>query len=117
MPASKTLLIVYHSMTGGTHQMAQAVCQGAADAEPGVAVHLLHAPEAHAADVLAADGYVFATPENLAAISGLMKDFLTAATTVCSTRSTAARMPAWSARAAMAATLRGRWTASPLAGA
>lgn len=75
MPASKTLLIVYHSMTGGTHQMAQAVCQGAADAEPGVAVHLLHAPEAHAADVLAADGYVFATPENLAAISGLMKDF------------------------------------------
>jgi multimeric flavodoxin WrbA len=25
--------------------------------------------------VLAADGYVFATPENLAAISGLMKDF------------------------------------------
>lgn len=75
MPASKTLLIVYHSMTGGTHQMAQAVCQGAADAEPGVAVRLLHAPEAHAADVLTADGYVFATPENLAAISGLMKDF------------------------------------------
>jgi multimeric flavodoxin WrbA len=25
--------------------------------------------------VLEADGYVFATPENLAAISGLMKDF------------------------------------------
>ncbi|HSQ73537.1 MAG TPA: NAD(P)H-dependent oxidoreductase, partial [Rubrivivax sp.] len=27
------------------------------------------------ADVLAADGYLFATPENLAAMSGLMKDF------------------------------------------
>lgn len=26
-------------------------------------------------DVLAADGYLFATPENLAAIAGLMKDF------------------------------------------
>ena len=26
-------------------------------------------------DVLAADGYIFANPENLAAISGLMKDF------------------------------------------
>ena len=75
MPASKTLLVVYHSMTGGTRQMAQAVCGGAADAEPGVVVRLLHAPDAHAADVLAADGYVFATPENLAAISGLMKDF------------------------------------------
>ena len=62
-------------MTGGTRQMAEAVRDGATEAEPGVAVRLLHAPQAHAADVLAADGYVFATPENLAAISGLMKDF------------------------------------------
>ena len=31
--------------------------------------------DAQAADVLAADGYIFATPETLAAISGLMKDF------------------------------------------
>jgi len=36
---------------------------------------LLHAAQAQAADVLAADGYVFATPENLAAMSGIMKDF------------------------------------------
>jgi multimeric flavodoxin WrbA len=26
-------------------------------------------------DVLSADGYIFATPENLAAVSGMMKDF------------------------------------------
>ena len=70
----KSLLVVYHSMTGGTRQMAQALCDGAAQ-EGGVAVRLLHASQAHAADVLAADGLVFATPENLAAMSGQLKDF------------------------------------------
>ncbi len=70
----KTLLIVFHSLTGGTRQMAEAAARGAAS-EPGVRVRLLRAPEAEAADVLAADGYIFATPENLAAIAGLMKDF------------------------------------------
>lgn len=75
MTATKTLLIVYHSMTGGTRQMAESACAGATAAEPTLTVRLLHAPQAHAADVLAADGYLFATPENLAAISGLMKDF------------------------------------------
>jgi multimeric flavodoxin WrbA len=70
----KTLLIVYHSMTGGSLQMAQAAAAGAAT-EPGLRVRLLHAPDAAAADVLAADAYLFATPENLAAMAGLMKDF------------------------------------------
>src|SRR6478736_484698 len=71
---TKTLLIVYHSMTGGTAQMAQAAAEGAAE-EAGVQVRLLRAPEAGPEDVLAADGYLFATPENLAAMAGLMKDF------------------------------------------
>jgi multimeric flavodoxin WrbA len=70
----KTLLIVYHTQTGGTLQMAQAAAAGARS-EQGVRVSLLHAAAAHTADVLNADGYVFATPENLAAISGQMKDF------------------------------------------
>jgi multimeric flavodoxin WrbA len=70
----KTLLIVHHTMTGGTAQMAQAACAGAS-AEAGVQVRLLRAAEATSEDVLRADGYVFATPENLAAMSGLMKDF------------------------------------------
>ena len=70
----KTLLIVYHSMTGGTLQMAQAARAGAAT-EAAVVARLLHASEAGPGDLLAADGYIFATPENLAAISGLMKDF------------------------------------------
>ena len=70
----KTLLIVYHSMTGGTRQMAEAAA-GAARTQPDVAVRLLRAPDAGPNDVLAADGYLFATPEKLAAIAGLMKDF------------------------------------------
>jgi multimeric flavodoxin WrbA len=71
----KTLLIVYHSMTGGTRQMAEAAAAGAGSEAPPVQVALLHAARAGPADVLAADGYLFATPENLAAMSGLMKDF------------------------------------------
>ena len=70
----KTLLIVYHSMTGGTAQMVQAAAAGAAT-ETSLQVRVLRAPDAGADDVLAADGYIFATPENLAAISGVMKHF------------------------------------------
>jgi multimeric flavodoxin WrbA len=70
----KTLLIVYHSMTGGTRQMAQAAAAGAAS-EPAVSVSLLHAAEADSADLLNAGGFIFASPENLAAMSGKMKDF------------------------------------------
>ena len=58
----RTLLIAFHSMTGGTRQMAEAAARGAAS-------------EAGPEDVLAADGYLLATPENLAAMAGLMKDF------------------------------------------
>ena len=61
-------------MTQGTRQMAEAASRGAKE-EAGVAVRLLHAADAGPQDVLASDGYLFATPENLAAISGQMKDF------------------------------------------
>src|SRR4051794_19252860 len=70
----KTLLIVFHSLTGGTSQMAEAAFRDAAS-ETGVNVRLLHASNAGSADVLAADGYIFAAPENLAALAGVMKDF------------------------------------------
>lgn len=70
----KTLLIVFQSITGGTEQMAEAAARGAAT-ESDVAVRLLRAPDAGAFDVLSADGYLFATPEMLAAVAGLMKDF------------------------------------------
>jgi len=71
----RTLLIVYHSLTGGSEQMAHAAADAAAAAERGVDLRLLRAVDAGPADLLAADGYLFVMPENLAAIAGLMKDF------------------------------------------
>ena len=70
----KKLLIVFHSKTGGTRQMAEAAAKGAAS-EPEIEVNLVHASEAGPAELLESDGYIFATPENLAMMSGMMKDF------------------------------------------
>jgi multimeric flavodoxin WrbA len=70
----KILTIVYHSRTGGTEQMVRAAAEGAL-AETGVETKLIWCAEAGAEDVLMADGIVFACPENLAAMSGLMKEF------------------------------------------
>ena len=69
----RTLLIVYHTMTGGSQQMAEAAQRGASEHE--VHVRLIQAREAKAEDLLQAEGYVFVTPENLASMSGVMKDF------------------------------------------
>jgi multimeric flavodoxin WrbA len=66
----KTLLIVWHSRTGGARQMAEAAAR-----EPDVHVRIISAVEAQPKDVLDADGYTFATPENLAALAGEMKEF------------------------------------------
>ena len=71
----KTLLIVYHSLTTGTEQLCQAIFDGAKASEEPLRVRMLKASEAAPADLLSADGYVFAAPENLAAIAGVMKDF------------------------------------------
>jgi multimeric flavodoxin WrbA len=68
------LLIVWHSATGGTRQMAEAAAEGAA-MDSGVDTRLTPARDAGPDDVLGADGYLFATPENLAAMAGAMKDF------------------------------------------
>ena len=71
----KTLLVVYHTLTGGTLQMVRAATTGARAAEAALTVRLLKAPDAGGDDLLAADAYLFATPENLASMAGLMKDF------------------------------------------
>jgi multimeric flavodoxin WrbA len=70
----KSLLIVYHSMTGAAEQLARAAADGAGS-EVDVQTRLLRAPQAQPHDVLAADGYLFVMPENLATMAGLMKDF------------------------------------------
>lgn len=66
------LLIVYHSKTGGSRQMAEAAQAAAREETPTV---LITADRAGPEDLLKAQGYIFCAPENLAAIAGVMKDF------------------------------------------
>jgi len=54
--------------------MVEAAACGARS-EIDVVTRVATAAEAGPDDVLAADGYVFATPENLAGMAGMMKDF------------------------------------------
>ncbi|HEY0876994.1 MAG TPA: NAD(P)H-dependent oxidoreductase [Zeimonas sp.] len=68
------LLLIWWSVTGGTRQLAEALVEGARE-ETAVDVVSMRADEAEAVDVLAAQAFVFATPENLASMAGKMKDF------------------------------------------
>ena len=70
----KQLAIIWHSVTGGSESLAKACYDGARRAQ-GVHVQMLNAADAGAEHMLAADGYIFVFPENLAAISGAMKSF------------------------------------------
>ena len=63
------LLIVWHSRTGAAQAMAQAACEGA-DGR----ARLLGAEKVQPRDLLDARGYLFACPENLASMSGMMKE-------------------------------------------
>ncbi|RIV87772.1 flavodoxin family protein [Aurantiacibacter zhengii] len=69
-----TLAIIWYSRTGGSRQLAEAARDAAQDAGD-VDVRFLAADDADADDLLSADGYLFACPENLAAIAGVMKAF------------------------------------------
>ncbi len=71
----KTLLIVYHSQSGASAQLARAASRGARE-EAGVAVRVSRAWDAGAEDLAAADGLLLAMAENSGSLSGGMKDFL-----------------------------------------
>ena len=68
------ILIVYHSQTGNTKKMADAVAEGAESLE-GVDVVLKKAADAVLEDLLSADGLAIGTPENFGYMSGMVKDF------------------------------------------
>ena len=71
------LLVVYHSRTGGTQALTDAVVAGAtSDDIDDVDVHVLGAFDAGPDDVRAANAVVLGTPENFGYMSGAMKDFL-----------------------------------------
>ena len=71
------LLIVYHSQSGSTERMAEAVIAGARDpAVDGVEVRVRQALEAGPDDLLWCDGFILGTPENFGYMSGALKLFL-----------------------------------------
>ena len=75
--SGRELLVVWHSKTGNTHRLLEAVLRGARHPElAAVRVRALHAFDAGPADLLAADGLLLGTPENFGYMSGAMKDFL-----------------------------------------
>ena len=71
---TKKLLIIYHSQSGNTAKLAQAVLSGAQQ-EPGTETRLKTAAEGTLDDLLWADGLLFGTPENFGYMSGILKDF------------------------------------------
>jgi multimeric flavodoxin WrbA len=90
MTSTRSLLIVWHSRTGASRQLAGAAARGArasqrlSDAasmrqdgtgEAAVRIDCVHARAVDAQRVCAASAYIFVAPENLAALSGTMKEF------------------------------------------
>lgn len=77
----KTLLMVWHSRTGAAQQMILAAARGAQDvasqlnSSNDLQIIVKAAADTQADDLLQADGYIFCAPENLAALSGQMKEF------------------------------------------
>jgi multimeric flavodoxin WrbA len=71
------LLVVYHSRSGGTQALTDAVVAGATNDDiEGVDVRVVRAFDAGPDDVRASSAVVLGTPENFGYMSGAMKDFL-----------------------------------------
>lgn len=77
----RTLLIVWHSRTGAAKQVAIAAAQGAKSIAAELELSdkfkltLKFANQVTYQDLIDADAYLFVCPENLAALSGAMKEF------------------------------------------
>ena len=74
---SQHLLIVFHTQSGSTRAMADAVIRGASDdAVEDVELRVREALDARPEDLLWCDGFILGTPENFGYMSGGMKLFL-----------------------------------------
>ena len=67
------LLIIYHSQTGNTEAMAQAVCEGAIST--GATLTMKKAADTTNDDLLSCDAVAFGTPNYFSYMAGIMKDF------------------------------------------
>lgn len=73
---SKRLLVVAHAPSPNTQRLVEAVLAGAQDpAVEGISTHHIPPLEAGPDDVKAADAIILGTTENLAYMSGALKDF------------------------------------------
>ncbi|MDM4768865.1 flavodoxin family protein [Solimonas sp. SE-A11] len=72
----KRLLLIYHSQSGRTARLMEAVCAGAAEFAGEVELRVLRAFDAGLDDLLWAEGLLIGTPENFGYLSGAVKDFL-----------------------------------------
>ena len=107
----KTLLIVYHSQTGNTEQLAQAVYHGACQVSE-THTRLVRAFEATLEDLRTCHGVLFGTPENFGYMSGAIKDFLIAPSILLSPIVSTSPMPYLSVPATMGLARCARLTAS-----
>ena len=71
----KSLLIVYHSQSGSSAELARAAWSGA-NCEPGIEARALRAWDAGIGDIQSASGLMLVAAENSATVNGGMKDFL-----------------------------------------
>lgn len=67
MSDDPTLLVIWHSRTGASEQMARAASDHGS-------ARLMRARDVASEDLLGAQGYLFVCPENLGALSGEMKE-------------------------------------------
>lgn len=70
----KHALIVYHTQSGNTGQLAEAVLRGCRQ-EAGVETKIMTAFDTELEHLLWADALLFGTPENFGYMSGALKDF------------------------------------------
>jgi len=68
------ILVIYHTQTGNTQKMAQAVASGAASIENSI-VDLRLAGDASLEDLIACDGIAIGSPEYFGYMAGMIKDF------------------------------------------
>ncbi|NLY63715.1 MAG: flavodoxin family protein, partial [Alcaligenaceae bacterium] len=76
---TKTLLIIWHSRTNAAKQAAQAAfesaCKVRQELEQSHDIVMVNASEVSLNELQQASAYLFCAPENLASLSGAMKEF------------------------------------------
>lgn len=68
------ILIIYHTQTGNTRKLAEAVASGAASVENTI-VELKAAGDATLEDLISCDGIAIGSPEYFGYMAGMIKDF------------------------------------------